>query len=91
MDWTMAFGMLSILFALLNAAFTFMRKDSRVFMFASLSLTILTLYAACMNDKRIIDSMGFDRDILSAHIFLDLGLISIAVNSIGLFGMRKRK
>lgn len=91
MDWSLVFGMLSILFALLNVVFTFIRKDCKAFMFASLSFTILTVYAAHANDLRIINSLGFDRDLMSTHIFLDAALASIAINAVGLFGKRRKK
>ena len=92
MDWSMVFAVFSIVFAALNLLFAFMGKDSKVFMFASLSLTILAVYAAYANDLRIIKSMGFDRDIMSSYIFVDASLVSIAVNGLGLFfGRRKRK
>lgn len=48
-EWAM-FGALAVATAIMNAVFTIKGRDSRVFMFASLSFTALTLYASRIGD-----------------------------------------
>lgn len=87
-EWAM-FGALAVAAAIMNVVFTIKGRDSRVFMFVSLSFTALALYASRVGDLRIVASMGADEDLMFTPILLLPTLASILINSIGLFGKRK--
>ena len=87
-EWAI-FGALAVATAIMNVVFTIKGQDSRVFMFASLSFTALTLYASRIGDLQIVASMGADEDLMFTPILLLPTLVSILINSIGLFGKRK--
>lgn len=87
-EWAI-FGALAVAAAIMNVVFTIKGRDSRVFMFASLSFTALTLYASRIGDLQIVASMGADEDLMFTPILLLPTLVSILINSIGLFGKRK--
>ena len=88
-DPTLVFGILAIICALLNVVFTLTGRDSRFFMFASLSFTALTLYVSRGNDLRIVENIGMDEDLMFTPLLLVPTLASILINSIGLFGKKK--
>lgn len=88
-EWAI-FCALAFATAIMNVVFTIKGRDSRVFMFASLSFTALTLYASRIGDLQIVASMGADEDLMFTPILLLPTLASILLNSIGLFGRRKK-
>lgn len=87
-EWAL-FGGLAILAAIMNIVFTIKGRDSRVFMFASLSFTALALYALRICDLEIVKRWGKDEDLMFTPILFLPMLASILINSIGLFGKRK--
>jgi len=88
-NWVLVFGLFSIIAAILNVAFTLAGRDSRIFMFAGLSFTALALCASYVGDLRIVAGMGPDRDLMFTPLLFGPTILSILVNSIGLFGKRK--
>ena len=88
-NWVFLFGIFSIVATILNVVFVLAGKDSRIFMFAGLSFTALTICAAYAGDLRIVEGMGADRDLMFTPILFGPVVISILINSIGLFGKRK--
>ena len=90
MDWSLMLGLLAIIAAVLNVVFTLTGRDSKGFMYDSLSFTLLTLCFSYENDLKFVAQHGLDRDVIATPILFGPVLASIAVNSIGLFGKRKK-
>ena len=81
---------LAIITALLNVVFTLLRRDSRIFMFASLSLTLLTVCEAYCSDISIIQTHGYDADLLAIELYRLPVIASILINSVGLIGIFRK-
>ena len=88
-NWFLVFGLISIIATILNVVFTLAGRDSRIFMFAGLSFTALTLCASYVGDLQIVASMGMDRDLMFTPLLFGPTILSILMNGIGLFGKRK--
>ena len=88
-DWWLIFGVLAFIMAIINVIVTLRGKDSRLFMFLSLSLTILTLCASFMEDQRIAGHIGFVYDVMFSPLLFSPALVLIAINSVGLLKRKK--
>ena len=87
--WWLIFGVLAIIAAIFNVVFTLRGKDSRLFMFLSLSLTILTLCTSFMEDQRIAEHIGFVHDVMFSPLLFSPAIASIVINSVGLLKRKK--
>lgn len=87
--WWLIFGVLAFIMAIINVIFTLRGKDSRLFMFLSLSLTILTLCASFMEDQRIAEHIGFVYDVMFSPLLFSPALVLIVINSVGLLKRKK--
>ena len=85
MDLSILFGFLAICAAIMNVVFFLRGKDSKAFMFLSLSLTAITI--CCAYDSIV----GLERDlVLRSENWFALTIASILINSVALIRKPKR-
>lgn len=85
----MVFGILAVIFAILNLVFSFKGKDARYFRFISMALTILTLWIAFNDELNLFFIKDFaaledTAPTLTKGLFV-CSVGSIVINSISLF------
>jgi hypothetical protein len=85
----LVFGLLAIIFAILNVIWTLKRKDAKWFRYFSLSFTILTLCAEYSQVNQWVVKEDWDAllDVIpyTADGICDLAIASILINSVSLF------
>ena len=89
----LAFGILAVIFAILNLVFAFRGKEAKYFRFMSMALTILTLWVALKEELNLFFIKDFTALEDTAPTLIN-GLFvcaagSIIINSVSLFKEKK--